>query len=59
MENKYREKIEQKDAVAAQSLLSELTSLFDKAAKTGTIPKKRCNRKKSRLTLLYNKTNKN
>ncbi len=56
LEKKYREKIAQNDVETAQGILSKLTALFDKAAKVGTIPKSRCNRKKSRLTLLFNQT---
>ena len=55
MEKKYLELLgagKKEDAVKAYQAVC---SAFDKAAKTGTVPKSRASRKKSRLALQLNK----
>jgi small subunit ribosomal protein S20 len=51
LERKFREAVKQKSKDTAATALREVISAFDKAAKTGAIPKARADRKKSRLTL--------
>jgi ribosomal protein S20 len=54
LEKKYQDLVgagKKEDAIAAFRLVS---SAFDKAAKTGVLPKARANRKKSRLALRLN-----
>lgn len=46
---------EKEDAAKA---LQGVVSALDKAAKTGTVPKARASRKKSRLALQFNRINK-
>jgi small subunit ribosomal protein S20 len=55
LEKKYAENVtagKKDDAVKA---FQNVVSALDKAAKTGTIPRSRANRKKSRLALQLNK----
>jgi len=51
LEKKFRDAVKQNSKDAAQTALRAVISGFDKAAKFGTIPKARADRKKSRLTL--------
>ena len=54
-EKKFLAKVQEKDMNSAEALLKETISQYDKAAKTGTLHKNQTNRKKSRLTAIYNK----
>ena len=56
LEKNFLVKIENKDQDSAKSLLSTTASLYDKAAKVGTLHKNQANRKKSRLTAVFIKT---
>ncbi|NJN05804.1 MAG: 30S ribosomal protein S20 [Rhodobacteraceae bacterium] len=51
LEKKYRDAVKKSAKDAAAAALREVISAFDKAAKSGAIPKARADRKKSRLTL--------
>lgn len=51
LEKRYRDAVKQNSKDAATTALREVVSAFDKAAKSGAIPKARADRKKSRLTL--------
>ena len=55
-EKKFLSKVKEKDWDSAKVLLSKTLSLYDKAAKVGTLHKNLANRKKSRLTATFNKT---
>ena len=52
-EKKFLAKINENDLNSAEALLRETVSLYDKAAKAGTLHKNHTNRKKSRLTAVY------
>lgn len=53
-EKKLRKAVAEGNTEAAQELLRQSISLYDKAAKVGTIHKNKADRKKSRLTKLVN-----
>ena len=57
-EKKFRKAASSTDLEKAKEQLKEVCSKLDKAAKTGTIHKKKCSRKKSRLMSLMNKVTK-
>ncbi len=52
-EKNFRMKVEENDLTAAKTHLSDVMSLYDKATKSGIIHHNRSSRKKSQLTLLY------
>ncbi len=55
-EKKFQSEVENKNFDLAKDHLSKVSSLYDKAAKNGVIKKNHANRKKSRLTLFFQKT---
>ena len=55
-EKKFRTELQGKNLEAAKDCLNKVVALYDKAAKKGVLHKNRANRKKSRLTIAYNKT---
>jgi small subunit ribosomal protein S20 len=55
LEKKYTESATAGKKEDAAKALLIIVSALDKAAKTGTIPKSRANRKKSRLALQFNR----
>ena len=58
LEKKYVELLGAGKKEDAAKALQGVVSALDKAAKTGTVPKARASRKKSRLTLQFNRINK-
>ena len=52
-EKKFLSSVEVKDLESAKTLLSQVSSLYDKAAKVKTLHKNQANRKKSRLHALF------
>ncbi len=55
LEKKYLELLEAGKKDEAKKAYQSVVSALDKAAKTGTVPKTRASRKKSRLALQLNK----
>jgi small subunit ribosomal protein S20 len=55
LEKKYNQLASEGKKAEAATALKSVVSALDKAAKSGTIPKTRANRKRSRLTLHLNK----
>jgi small subunit ribosomal protein S20 len=51
LEKKYRDAVKESSKDGATAALRAVISAFDKAAKSGAIPKARADRKKSRLTI--------
>ena len=58
LEKKYAELLGAGKKEDAAKALQGVVSALDKAAKTGTVPKSRASRKKSRLTLQFNRLSK-
>ncbi len=58
LEKKYVELLGAGKKEDAAKALQSVVSALDKAAKTGTVPKARASRKKSRLTLQFNRVSK-
>lgn len=58
LEKKFAELLSAGKKEDAAKALQGVVSALDKAAKTGTVPKARASRKKSRLTLQFNRVNK-
>lgn len=54
-EKMFRAELQKPDLDAARGHLEQITSMYDKAAKVGTVHVNQANRKKSRLTVAYNK----
>ncbi len=54
-EKKFHAKIAENDLEGANLMLSEVISCYDKAGKNHTFHQNRADRKKSRLTQVYNK----
>jgi small subunit ribosomal protein S20 len=57
LEKKYAELLGAGKKEDAARALQGVVSALDKAAKSGTVPKARASRKKSRLTLQFNRIN--
>jgi small subunit ribosomal protein S20 len=55
LERQYVDELTEGQKEEAALALRDITSAFDKAAKTGVVHPSRANRKKSRLTQLLNK----
>jgi small subunit ribosomal protein S20 len=55
LEKKYLQTVEAGKKEDAAKALQVVISAWDKAAKTGTVPRSRADRKKSRLSLRLNK----
>lgn len=55
-EKKFQTLIEGSEVDKAKVQLQDIFKQLDKAVKSGTIPKNKRNRKKSRLTILLNKS---
>jgi len=55
-EKKFQSFLESSEMDKAKEQLHDIFKQLDKAVKSGTIPKNKRNRKKSRLTLLLNKS---
>ena len=52
VEKKYRDTVKSADPKDSKKIYSEISSLLDKAVKSGTIHKNKANRKKSQLAKL-------
>lgn len=57
-EKKFRDKVTDKEFGLAEEYLRKTISLYDKAAKVGIVHSNRADRKKLRLTKLYNEAKK-
>jgi small subunit ribosomal protein S20 len=53
LEKRYSQSVQAGKKEDAAAALQAVVSAWDKAAKTGTVPKARANRKKSRLALQF------
>ena len=54
-EKNFLNKLKEKDFEVAEQLLKKIISLYDKSAKVGTVHKNLADRKKSRLSKLFQK----